>query len=200
MGLPLEHNPTRLGEVVETSTTSFVAQCYRLYEAPPLGALIRTGGPYPAYGVVHHVSTQGTDPSRRPVARGAEEATEEDVYRSNPQLSLLLRTDFQAVMVGHSAEGDLRYHLPPLPPPIYAFVHACGSEEVRRFTSRLDFLHPLATSGIAALEEVVAACLRQAAAAQGDPEGFLAAAGRELVSLLPGEFRRVEAILRRASP
>jgi hypothetical protein len=190
---------TRLGEVVETSTTSFVTQCYRIYESPPLGALIRTGGPYFAYGVVHHVATQGIDPSRRPVARGADEATEDDVYRSNPQLSHLLRTDFQAVIVGHSAEdGLLRYHLPPAPPPIYAFVHACAPEEIRRFTSNPDFLRPLATSGIAALEEVVAACLRHAAASHNDPQGFLTNAGRELVALLPGEFRRVEAILRRS--
>ena len=191
---------TRLGEVVETSTTSFVTQCYRLYESPPLGALVRTGGPYPAYGVVHHVSTQGIDPSRRPVARGAEEATEKDVYRSNPQLSHLLRTDFQALIVGHSVENGLRYHLPPAPPPIYSFVHACDGEEVRRFTSNPNFLRPLATSGMAALEEVVAACLRHAAASHDNPQGFLISAGKELVALLPGEFRRVEAMLQRSAP
>ena len=98
----------RLGEVVETSTTGFWTQCYRLYESPPLGALVRTGGPYPAYAVVYHVSTQGIDTSRRPVARGADEASEEDVYLSNPQLSQLLRTDFQAIVVGHSLEGETR--------------------------------------------------------------------------------------------
>src|SRR3989304_2073605 len=124
---------SRLGEVVETSTTSFVAQCYQLYGAPPLGALVRAGGPYPAYGVVNLVSTQGVDPSRRPVARGQDETSEEDVYRSNPQLAHLLRTDFQAVVVGHGAKGDVRYYLPPVPPPIYAFVHLCTVEEVATF-------------------------------------------------------------------
>ena len=98
-------------------------------------ALVKAGGPYPAYGIVHQVTTQGVDPSRRPVARGVDEATEEDVYRSNPQLSILLRTDFQAVIVGHSAEGDVRYFLPPAPPPIYAFVHLCNAEEVAQFIS-----------------------------------------------------------------
>ncbi len=190
---------TRLGEVVETTTTGFWAQCYRLYEAPALGALVRTGGPYPAYAVVHHVSTQGIDASRRPVARGADAATEQDVYLSNPQLSQLLRTEFQAVVVGHSVEGDPRYHLPPSPPPIYAFVYACGPEEIRRFTSNVAFLRPLATSGIAALEEVVAACLSLAAQAQSDSNGFLVEAGKQLMGILPGEFRRVEAILQRAT-
>ena len=188
----------RLGEVVETSTTGFTTQCYRLYEAPPLGALIRAGGPYPAYGVVHHVATQGIDASRKPVARGAEEASEEDVYLSNPQLSQLLRTDFQAVVVGHSQDGTPRYYLPPAPPPIYAFVYACGPDEVRRFTANPAFLRPLATSSIPALEEVTAACLSLAAAAQSDVNGFLVEAGKQLMGLLPGEFRRVEAILQRA--
>ena len=189
----------RLGEVVETSTTGFWTQCYRLYESPPLGALVRTGGPYPAYAVVHHVSTHGIDASRRPVARGADEASEEDVYLSNPQLSQLLRTDFQAIVVGHSINGDPRYHLPPTPPPIYAFVYACEPEEIRHFTSNTAFLRPLATSGIPALEEVVAACLSLASRVQTEPNGFLVEAGKQLMGILSGEFRRVEAILQRAT-
>lgn len=204
----LQNNTNRLGEVVETATTTFVAQCYQLYGAPHLGALVKAGGPYPAYGIVHQVTTQGIDPSRRPVARGVGEATEEDVYRSNPQLSHLLRTDFSAVIVGHSAGEDpdkygtfrLRYYLPPVPPPIYAFVHACGVEEVRLFTSNAAFLRPLATSSITALEEVVAACLRYAASVQEDPEGFLTGVGKQLAGFFPGDFRRVEAILQRAAP
>ena len=183
---------------METSTTGFRAQCYRLYESPPLGALVRTGGPYPAYAVVHNVVTEGIDSSRRPVAKGADAATEEEVYRSNPQLTQLLRTDLQAVVVGHSTEGDLRYGLPPLPPPVYAFVYACGREETRRFASNPEFLRPLASSGIPALEEVVSACLRLTADAQTDSSAFLVAAGKQLMSILPGEFRRVEAILRKA--
>ena len=196
----MQDNENRVGEVVETSTTGFVAQCYELYGAPPLGALVKAGGPYPAYGVVHQVTTQGIDPTRRPVARGQEEANEEDVYRSNPQLAHLLRTDFQAVVVGHGAESGLRYHLPPTPPPIYAFVHACGLEEVRLFTSNTAFLRPLATSSIAALEEVVAACLRYVASAQKDQEAFLTGVGMQLASFFPGDFRRVEIILQRAAP
>ena len=197
----MQNDTTRLGEVVETATTTFVAQCYQLYGAPHLGTLVKAGGPYPAYGIVHEVSTQGVDPSRRPVARGVDEATEEDVYRSNPQLSLLLRTDFSAVIVGHSAGEDaLRYHLPPAPPPIYAFVHACGVEEVQLFTANPAFLRPLATSSIPALEEVVAACLRYVASVQEDPEGFLTVVGKQLAGFFPGDYRRVEAILQRAAP
>ena len=191
---------SRLGEVVETATTTFVTQCYQLYGAPHLGALVKAGGTYPAYGVVHQISTQGVDPSRRPVARGVDATTEEDVYRSNPQLSLLLRTDFSAVIVGHSTEADLRSHLPPVPPPIYAFVYACESEEVRQFTSNPMFLRPLASSSIQTLEEVIAAFLRYISPAQENPDAFLTGVGKQLASFFPGEFQRVETILQRVTP
>ena len=192
-------NEMRSGEVVETSTTKFVTQCYELYGAPPLGALVKAGDSHPVYGVVHQVSTQGIDPARRPVPRGHEESTEEDVYRSNPQLSYLLRTDFDAVIVAHSEQGVLRYNLPPMPPPIYAFVHVCSTEEVILFTSNPVFLRSLATSNIDALEEVVAAHLRYVASTHNDPDVFLTGAGRQLARLLPGDFRRVEAILHRTT-
>lgn len=191
---------SRVGEVVESSSTGFVAQSYRLYGAPQLGALVKAGGPCPAFGVVHEVTTRGIDPSRRPTARGEDEATEADVYRSNPQIEHLLRTDFRAVIVGHAGDGGTLYHLPPSPPPIYAFVHACPADEVAAFSSSTQCLRLLAGSGIAALEEVVAAFLRSAVAAQPDPQAFLAGAGRQLASLLPGDFRTVESILLRAAP
>jgi hypothetical protein len=194
----MPNKETRLGEVVETSTTGFVAQCYQLYGAPPLGALVKSGGQYPAYGVVHQVTTQGIDPTRRPVARGQDEANEEDVYRSNPQLIHLLRTDFQAVIVGHSTNENFRYHLPPTPPPIYAFVHLCSNDDVLKFTDNPTFLRPLATSNIVALEEVVAACLRYVASMHEDTEKFLTGAGNQLAGFFPGDFRRVETILQRA--
>ena len=172
----------RVGEVVECSSTTFVAQSYRLYGAPHLGALVRTGGPYPAYGVVHEVATRGIDPSRRPTARGEDEATEEDVYRSNPQLEHLLRTDFRAVIVGHVGGGQTRYHLPPSPPPIYAFVHVCATHEEAAFSSSTDCLRLLAGSGVAALEEVVsrvpAARRRLAGRSSGIPGRRGQAAGR----------------------
>ena len=51
----------RIGEVVEASSTGFSAECYALYGAPPLGALVRVGEPA-VYGVVYSVSTAALDP------------------------------------------------------------------------------------------------------------------------------------------
>ena len=55
--------PDRVGEVVESASHGFTAQCYRLYESPPLGALVRTEAPTSPNGVrarrkVHPTYTQ----------------------------------------------------------------------------------------------------------------------------------------------
>ena len=54
---------SRAGEVVAASTTEFTTRCHALYEAPPLGALVKSGGESPVYGVVAEVSTQSIDPA-----------------------------------------------------------------------------------------------------------------------------------------
>ena len=76
----------------------------------------------------------------------------------------------------------------------------CGAAEVARFTSRLDLLHLLLNSGVTATDEVVGACLRQAATAHVDPGVFLLVAGKALAGELAGDLPRLQAILRRVAP
>ncbi len=184
----------KVAEVVEATSTTFTAQCYTLYGAPPLGALIRAGDP-PVYAVVHNLTTAALDPGRRAVARGAEEATEDDVYRSNPQLARLLATHLEALVVGY-ADGDrLRQSLPPAPPRIHAFVHAPSDDEVVRFTDRLDFLRLLVRAPVPAIDEVLGACLGLVAACHADPEGFMVRAGQALAGELSTDVVRLNAVL-----
>lgn len=189
----------RVGEVVEATSTSFVAQCYRLYDAPPLGALVRSGSP-PIYAVVAQVTTGPLDASRPVLARGEAAASEEEVFRENPQLERLLTSRFDALIVGHRVGEEDRHFLPPLPPRVHSFVHICCPAEITRFTSRLDLLHVLLNSGVTAADEVVGACLRQASATHADPGEFLLAAGKTLAAELAGDLPRLQAILRRVAP
>ena len=201
--------PRRVGEVVEAASTDFTVQCYRLYDAPPLGALVRAGGagqlpgaPGEAavYGVVCRVSTEPLDPGRPVLARGEGVATQEELHRNNPQLARLLTSRFQALIIGHREAGTDRPFLPPLPPQVHAFVHLCQPGEVAQCTARLDFLHLLLGPGLPAAADVVGACLRGAALAHSDPEQFLLRAGRALASELAQDLPRLNAILRRAAP
>ena len=131
----------RVGEVIEASTTEFVAQCYELYQSPSLGSLVKTtDAPVELYGIVYHATTSSIEPGRRPIARGKDETSEEEIYRSSPQLLKLLRTEFNALVVGHRQEGNLFHYLPPKPARIHSFVYLCLSEEVKEFSHSLDFL------------------------------------------------------------
>lgn len=197
----------KMAEVVESSSAAFRCQCYDLDGAPSLGAFVRVGDP-PVYAVVQNVSTGALDPGRRVMARGADEESEEALYRANPQLSRLLSTHVDALIVGHGQGDDLRHGLPPTPPRLHGFVYACQAEEVASFMQspgpgaggsqawRFDFLHLLVQSRAPAADEVIAACVRGAAACQREPQPFLVAAGKALAMELGGEIGRLNAILR----
>jgi hypothetical protein len=191
----------KIGEVIQADTVEFVAQCYELHQAPPLGSLVKTTVPRETYGVVCNAATTSIEPGRRPIALGREEESEAEVYRANPQLAKLFRTDFTALVVGYR-EGESWYQrLPPQPPPIHSFVYLCDAAEVREFTRSLDFLTLLLSARLTlSPEELMAACLRYASQAHPRPEEFLVRAGRELAQLWSGELQRLSTVLRRLKP
>jgi hypothetical protein len=189
----------RVGEVIEASTTEFTAQCYELYQMPPLGSLVRTGDlTAELYGVVCNAATTSLEPGRRPIARGRDEDSEEAIYRSSPQLAKLLRSQFGVLVVGYR-EGDRLYqHLPPRPARIHGFVYQCTPDEVKDFGKSFDFLNIILNAHLPVpAEELVAASLRRMSQAHDDRRAFLVAAGRKLAVLLSGDFVQLKSILGR---
>jgi len=189
----------RVGEVIEASTTEFVAQCYELYQSPPLGSLVKTRDLLvELYGIVYNTTTTSLEPGRRPIARGKDEASEEEIYRSSPQLLELLRSESSALVVGHKQGDKLHHYLPPKPARIHGFVYLCPSEEVKEFSQSFNFLTILINTHLpVSQDELIAACLRQMSQAYEDRHTFLVAAGKELAVLLGGEFNQLKAILER---
>jgi len=189
----------RVGEVIEASTTDFVAQCYELYQSPPLGSLVKTRDlTVELYGIVYNATTTSLEPGRRPIARGKDEASEEEIYRSSPQLLKLLRSEFSALVVGHKYDDKLYHYLPPKPARIHGFVYLCDPEEVKEFSQSFDFLNILINAHLpVSSEEIIAASLRLMSQAYEDRHAFLVAAGKELAILLSGDFNQLKAILGR---
>ena len=188
----------RVGEVIDASTTDFVAQCYELYQSPPLGSLVKTGDSgMDLYGIIYHATTS-FEPGRRPIARGKDETNEEAIYKSSPQLLKLLKSEFGAVVVGHR-EGDSWHHyLPPKPARIHSFVYLCPTPEMKEFSQSLQFLNILLNTHLpVSPEELIAACLRQMSQAHEDPHAFLVRAGKELAVSLGGNLNQLKAILER---
>jgi hypothetical protein len=188
---------SKIAEVIEAGTASFTAQCYELYGIPPLGSLVRTGD---IYGIVAGASTASLEPNRRPIARGKDESSEEAVYESSPQLLKLLRSEFEAVVVGYRDGANFRRHLPPRPARIHGFVYLCQPDEIREFSRGLYFLAMLLNAELPVpAEELIAAALREMARAHEDGRAYMVAAGKELAALLSGDFIRLKNILGRLS-
>ncbi len=190
---------TPIGEIIETSSTGFVAGAYRLLDAPPFGALVRAGGPggCTAYGLVYDIHTVSQEWSGRAVVRGRDGMYDDAIYAANPDLETVLQTEFRALIVGFCDGPTLRQHLPPLPPAIHYSVHPCDDDELRRFTERLDFLPTVLNAADLPADELLAAALRHAAAVHPDPRAFTIRAGRQLALLLRDDHPRLMTILQR---
>jgi hypothetical protein len=188
-----------VGEVIEASTTDFVTQCYDLYQSPPLGSLVKTKDfPVELYGIVYHATTTSIESGRRPIARGKDKSSEEEIYRSSPELLELLRSEFSALVVGHRQDNNVRHYLPPKPARIHSFVYLCPPEELKEFSHSFNFLTILVNTRLPIPpDELIAACLRQMSQVYEDRHVFLVAAGKELAALLGGEFNQLKAILQR---
>jgi hypothetical protein len=208
----------RIGEVIESSTSGFVAGAYELLAAPPFGALVRAqarSAGAAVYGLVGEIRTGSREPGGRAVMRGrgysGRELFDDEIYQEHPDLAEVLQTEFSAITVGFLEGGQLYQYLPPQPPPVHYSVYVCDEHEVARFGAATDFFRTVLFSRHAVADELLAAAIRAAARAQ--PGGFanrdagpdagrdyLVRAGREVASLLKDDYDRLTAILRRIRP
>jgi hypothetical protein len=186
-----------VGEVIAASTVDFTAQCYELYQIPPLGSLVKVReAELELYAVVCNATTASLEPGRRPIARGRDEESEEAIFRSSPQLEKLFRSEFDALVVGHRAGDRIYHYLPPKPARIHSFVYLCPLPEVKEFSQSFGFINILLNTSLPLpREELIAACLRQMSQAHEDSKTFLVSAGKKLATLLSEDFNRLLVIL-----
>ena len=200
--------PTRIGEVIESTTTSFTAGAYELLTAPPFGALVRaqarTEG-MAVYGLVYDIRTGSKEPGGRALVRGrtysGRELYDAEIYHEHPDLAEVLQTEFSAITVGFVEGGRVYQYLPPQPPPVHYSVYECTNDELASFTETTDFFRTLLYASHIPGDELLSAAIRAAARARaGDERAYLVRAGREVASLLKDDYDRLTAILRRIRP
>jgi hypothetical protein len=187
----------KIGEVIEANTTGFHSECYELHRSPAFGSFVTAkDGAYEIYGVVSNIETASLDPGRRALARGRGETDPEDVYRHNPELPELLRTQFETVVIGFAEDSAVHVCLPPQPPRLHAFVYPCPATIIEELTKNLSFLQTLLVAAHrAGSDELVSAAVRQATT--GRSYLYKVAVGKELARLLVNEPQRLNAILKR---
>jgi hypothetical protein len=114
----------------------------------------------------------------------------------------MIPVEISVVNVGFLAEGVLYQNLPPRPPISLDVVRLCDRDMIYSFTQRLDFFRLVLNTAEVPAEELIAAALRQAAAAYPPAEQrtFLVAAGRKLAQLLSHDLSRLSHVLRMIRP
>ena len=193
--------PALAGEVVEASTPEFLAQAIELDSAPPFGAFVEvaTDDALTIFGVVANVQTAGIDPGAKAIMRGHGDVRDERIYEENPDLPLVLRTTFRALIVAFTEGERLYQFLPPRPPKLHYSVFTSTGQTVRGLAQTdLDYLQALLNASDVPVDELLAANLRYTCGHFRDGGAdFLQQAGRELAQLLRADYARLTAILRR---
>lgn len=202
--------PERIGEIIESSTTSFTAGAYALLEAPPFGSLVRAQArerDAAVYGLVYEIRTGSKEPGGRASVRGrsytGRTIYDAEIYREHPDLEEVLQTEFSAITIGFLEYGHRFQYLPPQPPPVHYSVYPCDESELAEFTEQLDFFRTVLFAYQVPSDELLAASIRAAARARvrsGGDRPYLVRAGRELASLLKDDYDRLSAMLRRIRP
>ncbi|PZC43434.1 MAG: hypothetical protein DK302_001333 [Chloroflexi bacterium] len=188
-----------IGEVIRASSTEFETQCYDLYGFPPLGSLVLSDDENPIFGIVSHSVTESLDPSRTPRPRGPGLADVKSIYQESPQLKNLLNSRFTSITVGYIQSQTVVRKLSPVPPKILSITRISTESELIEFSSNFDFVARLLNSSFASSDDVLASFLSIAARLRPEPDQYLIDTGKEIASLLPGQMRRVNLILRNAS-
>lgn len=197
----------RIGEIVEASTTYFIAATYELLAAPPFGALVRAttrDQTMAVYGLVYDIHTGSREPGGRAIVRGrtysGHNLYDDEIYRAHPDLGEVLQTEFAALTVGYTVNGRLLQRLPPQPPPVHYSVYPCEASELVLFGEQLDFLRTVLLAPGVPSDELLAAAVRVIAQARRDGPAYLVRVGRELARLLKEDYDRLTALLHRIRP
>ena len=217
MRLPLpqfavdDRHPHHIGEVIETATTQFMAQCLEPEDLnfpsmPPFGSWVKSFDEESGnkiLAVVTYVTTTPIDSVHRARALGMSLA---ELREQQPQIFAMLKTEFKAAIVGfetpHSSKngsgasfGKVYQYLPPRPPQIHQAVYQCSAEEIIHFSEELDFLRTLLQVKDIPVESLAAASIRDIYRLRQANRDWLVQVGRTLSNLLKDDYDRLRYIL-----
>ncbi|MEP6756398.1 MAG: hypothetical protein ABJA67_12915 [Chthonomonadales bacterium] len=202
---------TYVGEIILTSSRKMLCESVLLDKPPPFGSFVVVGDkqaynnsdPFESatltrdliFGVVYHASTSSSETGRRPTAYGLEA---DQLRRTQPQISELLSTEFQVLIVGKVVSGTVLHRLPEKPPRLHDRVRNPEPNELLAITKDRGYIEPLL--GFVECEdpdELMASAIRIAAASTESSGEYLSSCARDLVTLLHDDYDRLRRIIRK---
>jgi hypothetical protein len=193
---------TPIGRLLRSSTTGFVFGCsVPEPDVPCFGDFVKAPAQRrqaEVIGLVYDIAIEDDPFVRQMVATpDLPEAYILD-QRENRQVPI----EVSVLAIGYRSQGEYRQMLPPQPPVSLDQISLCSPEEVRAFNTRLDYLGLILAAMDVPADDLLAAALRNAAAAlpAAERRAFLVGAGQECARRLSGDLVRLESLLRKIKP
>jgi len=194
-------NAIEVGRVLRSSTADFTVGTQQLIAdqdalTPRLGALIKTvGAQGNVFGLICNVTIEDDAFVRQLVAAGVNNPVMIEDQRQRRQVPVVI----EVLTVGYGDGNAVCHRLPPQPPRTLDMTYVCNNAELRLFSERHDWLRIVLATPAVAVDQILVAALRTAAAARPslyEQEQYLVGAGRELARLLALDLPRLDGILR----
>ena len=191
---------TPFAEVIESSLSSWRAQCWEWDTLPPHGALLSLqSGSRTIYGIVHAITTGPQDTQRTVFAY---KKTEEQLKQDHPHIFQLLTTTVSCITLGYKEGSQIRYQMAPTPPKIHTFVTIPNQEELQTFFQDEQYLHTLFANvdQLVSLDDLLLALIEHMAATKClTPQRFNSFI-HTFSLLTANDYRRLKLFLQRVQP
>ena len=185
-----------IGEIIEVSSRSAIAQSYELYDCPPIGSVVRCGDDSEdIYGVITNIETRSIDPGRRPNPKGPGFAEVNELYKSNPEITHLMKTEFNIVFLGYKHENTTTISIPPTPPRIFSFISTLPEGEMTNIFSDEGLVKFIVNSNMELKDDVIIMIISKYLNSKKTKTEEIGSFTSQLVGALPDQITRITNII-----
>ena len=185
-----------IGEIIEVSSRSAIAQSYELYDFPPIGSVVKCGDDAEdIYGVITNIETSSIDPGRRPNPKGPGFAEVNELYKSNPEITHLMKTEFNIVFLGYKNENVTTISIPPTPPRIFSFVSTLPEDEMINIFSDEGLVKFIVNSNMELKDDVIIMIISKYLNSKKTKTEEIGSFTSQLVGALPDQITRITNII-----
>ncbi len=195
---PLNPPPSRIeiGRLLRAGMTGFVAGCrVAQVDAPSFGALVRAPltPSSEVFGMIYDIRIEDDGLVKQLVTA---EGVDEHVI-ADSRLNRNVPIEMSILAVGYRERGRIYHLLPSRPPLSLDALYLCDAADIQTFTNagRFGYLRLILQAKDAPVGELLAAHLKQAAAAHEDPAAWKEAATQEIIALLRDDYPALMGVL-----
>ncbi|MCC7430880.1 hypothetical protein IT568_08570 [bacterium] len=189
----MKHKP--VAEVLESTSTTFLAELYAEDKTPDFASVVKIYDEkieYPIWAIVTNIINCGTY-ERQAVAFGLSRT---ELAKTQPQLSQLLKTRFEGIIIGFGSTLDFSPEIPPKPPLIHDQIVLAEELDYKILQDNLSFLRFFFLADSSFVDEIIFRLIAKIFETNKEKQVFVNA-GKEISDYLRNDYVRLTKIINR---